>query len=153
MELLWIGVAFVLGFIAKRLGQPPLLGFLAAGFVLELLGFRPDVALEQLADIGVLLLLFAIGLKLDVASVVRPVVWAVTLLHMAVSIAVVAGALLGLAALGFGSGIDAQAAALLGFALSFSSTVFVVKLLEERDDSAALYGRVAVGILVVQDLV
>lgn len=153
MELLWIGVAFILGFIAKRLGQPPLLGFLAAGFVLELLGFRPDLALEQLADIGVLLLLFAIGLKLDVASVVRPMVWAVTLLHLVVSIALVGTVFLGLAALGVFPGLDLEAAALLGFALSFSSTVFVVKLLEERDDSAALYGRVAVGILVVQDLV
>ena len=66
VELLWIGVAFVLGFLAKRLDQPPLIGFLAAGFVLELLGFRPDVALEELANVGVLLLLFTIGLKLDV---------------------------------------------------------------------------------------
>ncbi|TPV93934.1 MAG: hypothetical protein B7733_17910 [Myxococcales bacterium FL481] len=153
MELLWIGVAFVLGFLAKHLGQPPLLGFLAAGFVLELLGFRPDMALEQLADIGVLLLLFAIGLKLDIKSVVRPMVWAVTLVHLAVSIGLGGITLLGLAALGVFPGLDLEAAALLGFALSFSSTVFVVKLLEERDDSAALYGRVAVGILVVQDLV
>lgn len=155
MELLWIGVAFVLGFLAKRLDQPPLIGFLAAGFVLELLGFRPDVALEELANVGVLLLLFTIGLKLDVSSVVRPVVWAVTLLHMVVSVAVVALTLLGFAALKFGAfaNLDLQAAALLGFALSFSSTVFVVKLLEERDDSAALYGRIGIGILVVQDLV
>lgn len=155
MELIWIGVAFVLGFLAKRLDQPPLLGFLAAGFVLELLGFRPDLALEELADIGVLLLLFTIGLKLDVASVVRPAVWAVTLLHAVASVAVVAVLVLGLTALSVGpfADLDLEAAALLGFALSFSSTVFVVKLLEERDDSAALYGRVAVGILVVQDLV
>lgn len=155
VELLWIGVAFLLGFLARRLGQPPLLGFLAAGFVLELLGFRPDVALEELANVGVLLLLFTIGLKLDVASVVRPVVWAVTLLHMIASVAVVAVVVLSLAALGVGpfAGLDFQVAALIGFALSFSSTVFVVKLLEGRDDSAALYGRVAIGILVVQDLV
>lgn len=155
MELIWIGVAFLLGFLAKRLGQPPLLGFLAAGFVLELLGFRPDAALEELANVGVLLLLFTIGLKLDVASVVRPVVWAVTLLHLIASVAVVAAVVLALSALGVGpfAGLDLEVAALIGFALSFSSTVFVVKLLEERDDSAALYGRVAIGILVVQDLV
>ena len=155
VELLWIGVAFLLGFIAKRLRQPPLLGFLAAGFVLELLGFRPDIALEELANVGVLLLLFTIGLKLDVSSVVRPVVWAVTLLHMVASVALVAIVVLTLAALNVGAfaGLDLKVAALIGFALSFSSTVFVVKLLEERDDSAALYGRVAIGILVVQDLV
>ncbi|MGB1013804.1 MAG: cation:proton antiporter [Nannocystaceae bacterium] len=155
MELTWIGVAFVLGFVAKRLKQPPLLGFLAAGFVLELLGFRPDLALEELANVGVMLLLFTIGLKLDVASVVRPAVWAATVLHLLASVIVVAAVVLGLAAFAIGpfAGLDLEAAALLGFALSFSSTVFVVKLLEERDDSVALYGRVAVGILVVQDLV
>lgn len=155
MELLWIGVAFVLGLLAKALDQPPLLGFLAAGFVLELFGFRPDVALTELADVGVLLLLFTIGLKLDVRSVVRPEVWAVTTIHLIVSVAVVAGAVLGLATLAVGpfAGLDLQAAALIGLGLSFSSTVFAVKLLEERDDSAALYGRVAVGILVVQDLI
>ena len=155
MELLWIGVAFLLGFLAKQLDQPPLLGYLAAGFVLELLGFRPDVALTDLADVGVLLLLFTIGLKLDVRSVVRPEVWAVTSLHLIASVAAVAGLVLGFASLSVGpfAGLDLQAAALIGLALSFSSTVFAVKLLEERDDSAALYGRVAVGILVVQDLI
>jgi len=155
VELLWIGVAFILGFLAKRLDQPPLLGFLAAGFVLEFLGFRPDVALDELANIGVLLLLFTIGLKLDVKSVVRPEVWAVTTLHLLVSVALVTGLLTGLSALALGpfAGLGWEAAALIGLALSFSSTVFAVKLLEERDDSAALYGRVGVGILVVQDLV
>jgi len=155
MELLWIGVAFLLGFAAKLLNQPPLLGFLAAGFVLELLGFRPDVALIELADVGVLLLLFTIGLKLDVRSVVRPEVWGVTALHLLASVGLVVVLVLGLAALAVGpfAGLDLQAAALIGLALSFSSTVFAVKLLEERDDSAALYGRVSVGILVVQDLV
>ena len=92
----------MLGFLAKRLGQPPLLGFLAAGFVLELLGFRPDIALEELANVGVLLLLFTIGLKLDVSSVVRPVVWAVTVLDLLASVAVVTAAVLGLAAMAVG---------------------------------------------------
>ena len=155
MELLWIGVAFVLGFLAKRLDQPPLLGFLAAGFVLEFMGFRPDVALEELANVGVLLLLFTIGLKLDIKSVVRPEVWAATAVHLIVSVVVVTGILVGFSALSLGpfAGLDWEASALIGLALAFSSTVFAVKLLEERDDSAALYGRVGVGILVVQDLV
>ena len=145
----------MLGFVAKRLGQPPLLGFIAAGFVLELLGYRPDQALVELADVGVLLLLFTIGLKLDVRAVVRPEVWAVTALHLVASVAVVSVLITGLAALAVGpfAGLDGEAAALIALALSFSSTVFAVKLLEERDDSAALYGRVSVGILVVQDLI
>ncbi|MEM9193229.1 MAG: cation:proton antiporter, partial [Myxococcota bacterium] len=154
MELLWIGVAFVLGFVAKRLGQPPLLGFLAAGFVLEGIGFRPDASLEELANVGVLILLFTIGLKLDLRTVIRPEVWAVTALHMSLTTASIAALALGLGAAGLAafSGLAWESAAVLGFALSFSSTIFAVKLLEERDDANAIYGRVAIGVLVVQDL-
>jgi predicted Kef-type K+ transport protein len=154
MELQWIGVAFALGFVARRLGQPPLLGFLAAGFVLELLGARPDASLEELADIGVKLMLFGIGLKLDLRTVIRPQVWGVTLLHMAATTAALGALALGLGAAGLGlfGVLDWKTAALVGFALSFSSTVYVVKVLEERDDLGAVYGRIAIGILVVQDL-
>ena len=45
-----------------------------------------------------------------------------------------------------------ESLALLGFALSFSSTVFVVKILDERSDTTASYGRIAIGVLVMQDL-
>lgn len=154
MELQWIGVAFALGFVVRRLGQPPLIGFLGAGFVLELLGLRPDDSLRELADLGVQLLLFAIGLKLDLPSVLRPQVWGVTLLHMAGVTATFIGLALGLGAIGVPAlaGLDLRAAALVAFAASFSSTVYVVKVLEERDDMGAVYGRIAIGILVVQDL-
>jgi predicted Kef-type K+ transport protein len=154
MELQWVGVAFALGFVVRRLGQPPLLGFLGAGFVLELLGLRPDDSLRELADLGVQLLLFAIGLKLDLPSVLRPQVWGVTLLHMAGVTATFIGLALGLGAIGVPAlaGLDLRAAALVAFAASFSSTVYVVKVLEERDDMGAVYGRIAIGILVVQDL-
>ena len=154
MELKWIGVAFVLGFIVRRLGQPPLLGFLAAGFMLELFGLHPDGSLRALADVGVQLLLFSIGLKLDLKSVLRPQVWGVTLLHMAAVTAVFVGIALGLGAAGVAAfaALDLKAAALVAFAASFSSTVYVVKVLEERDDMGSTYGRIAIGILVVQDL-
>jgi predicted Kef-type K+ transport protein len=147
-------VAFALGFVARRLGQPPLLGFLAAGFVLELLGARPDTALEELSDVGVKLMLFGIGLKLDLRTIVRPQVWGVTLLHTAVTTAMLGGLVLGLGAAGLAvfDALDWRTAALVGFALSFSSTVYVAKVLEERDDLGATYGRIAIGILVVQDL-
>lgn len=151
MELLWVGVAFALGFVAKRLDQPPLLGFLAAGFVLESIGFEAGPTLVELADLGVLLLLFTIGLKLDLRSMGRPYVLGVTTIHLVLSTAIAGGAVLGLGALGLAA-VDLRGAALLGFALAFSSTIFAVKLLDERDDSAALYGRTAVAILVVQDL-
>lgn len=154
MELQWIGAAFALGFVVLRLGQPPLLGFLAAGFLLELLGLRPDASLSELADVGVQLLLFTIGLKLDLKSVVRPQVWAVTLLHLAAVTLAFTGLFVGLGALGLPvlAALDLRAAWLVAFAASFSSTVYVVKVLEERDDLGAIYGRIAIGILVVQDL-
>ncbi|MBX3269125.1 MAG: cation:proton antiporter [Sandaracinaceae bacterium] len=155
MELQWIGVAFVFGLIARRLGQPPLVGYLVAGLALELVGFRMDASLEELTTIGVQLLLFTIGLKLDLASVARREVWGVTLAHMVLTTAALGGVALALAALEVPlfAGLEAPQAALVGFALSFSSTVFAVKLLEERDDVRSVYGRVAIGVLVVQDLV
>jgi glutathione-regulated potassium-efflux system ancillary protein KefC len=155
VELQWIGVAFVFGLIAKRLGQPPLVGFLVAGLALELYGFRMDSSLAELTEVGIQLLLFSIGLKLDIQSVTRKEVWGVALIHMVVTTAALGGLALGLARLGVPlfNQLDLSSAALVGFALSFSSTVFVVKLLEERDDVQALYGRVAIGVLIVQDLV
>jgi predicted Kef-type K+ transport protein len=154
MELQWIGVAFVLGFLAKRVGQPPLVGFLVAGFVLEAVGAQSGDALRELADVGVLLLLFTIGLKLDLKSILQPQVWAVTLAHTSLTTIVFGGIafLAGLTGFGLFAGLDHRAAAVLGFALSFSSTIFAVKVLEDRDDLPTLYGRTAVGILVVQDL-
>lgn len=155
MELQWIGVAFIFGLVAKRLGQPPLVGYLIAGLALEIVGFRMDSHLLELTEIGIQLLLFSIGLKLDLKSVTRPEVWGVTLIHMALTTGTLGALAFGLAGLGVPlfEQLDLKSAALVGFALSFSSTVFVVKLLEERDDVQALYGRVAIGVLIVQDLV
>ncbi len=155
MELQWIAIAFVFGFIARRLGQPPLVGYLVAGLFLEIIGFRMDTTLADLSSVGIKLLLFAIGLKLDLRAIARPEVWGVATLHIAASTLVMGGVVLGLSALAVPlfAGLGLGAAAIIGFALAFSSTVFVVKLLEERDDVSALYGRIAVGVLIVQDLV
>lgn len=155
MELQWIGVAFVFGLLARRVGQPPLVGYLVAGLALELWGFRMNSSLTELTGVGVHLLLFSIGLKLDLPSLARREVWAVSLTHMVTTTALFGGLAFALGGLPLPvvGGIDWTSAALVGFAASFSSTVFVVKLLEQRDDVASLYGRVAVGVLVVQDLV
>ena len=139
--------------MAMRL--PPLVGFLAAGFVINALNIEELPQLEVLADLGVTLLLFAIGLKLDVRILLRREVWLTTSAHMVISV-VLGSAMLWLAAvLGVAmlAGQSIQTIALLAFALSFSSTVFVVKVLEERGESHALYGRVAIGILVMQDII
>ncbi|WP_147820060.1 cation:proton antiporter family protein [Salidesulfovibrio onnuriiensis] len=154
MDPLWLTLAFLLGLGARFINLPPLVGFLAAGFVLQAMGVEGGPTLERLADIGVQLMLFGIGLKLKVRSLLRPEVWATTVIHMAASIAFFAALFLWLSRAGGGpfAGLGVGQSLLLGFALSFSSTVFVVKILEEQGASAALYGRIAVGILIVQDI-
>lgn len=154
IEIAWLAVAFALGLLSRTAGLPPLVGFLAAGFVLNLFGIASGDMLEKLADLGVTLLLFIVGLKLNLRTLVRPQVWAVTSLHMALIVPILGTVLLLLALLSVSSftGIGIYEALLIAFALSFSSTVFVVKVLEDRGETAALHGRIAVGILIVQDL-
>ena len=84
IDVVWIGIAFVLGLAARAAGLPPLIGYLVAGFVLHALGIDPGETLEHFAEIGVTLLLFTIGLKLKVGSLLRPQVWAVATLHMGI---------------------------------------------------------------------
>ena len=154
VEIAWLAVAFALGLLSRAAGLPPLVGFLAAGFVLNLFGIASGEMLEKLADLGVTLLLFIVGLKLNLRTFARPQVWAVTSLHMALIVPVLGTVLLLLALLNAPSfsGLGVYQAMLIAFALSFSSTVFVVKVLEDRGETAALHGRIAVGILIVQDL-
>jgi predicted Kef-type K+ transport protein len=154
MDPLWILAAFVLGFGAMRLGLPPLVGYLVAGIGLNALGIEGGRGIDEIADLGVLLLLFSIGLKLKLRSLGRPEIWAGATIHMLITVV-----LLGLCIFGIGrleflyfSGFDLKLSLLLGFALSFSSTVFAVKVLEARGEMASLHGRIAVGILIMQDI-
>ena len=153
-DVAWIALAFVLGLLSRTVGLPPLVGFLAAGFVLNLYGIASGEVLQKLADLGITLLLFTVGLKLNLRNFARPQVWAVTGLHMGAVVAVFGTGIHLLALLGtpFLAGLDLSRAALIAFALSFSSTVFVVKVLEDKGETASLHGRIAVGILIVQDL-
>lgn len=155
MDPVWIALALVLGMLARRLGMPALVGFLAAGFLLNAIGAVPGPFLLEAADLGVTLLLFTIGLHLSLRMFARPEVWAVGLGHMALSttaltLLVIAGGALGLAPL---VGLDLAGAATLGLALAFSSTVFTVKALEDRGAQRTRHGRIAVGVLIIQDVV
>lgn len=154
MDLGIILVTFVLGFGAARIGLPPLVGYLGAGFALYALGYETTGAIEIIAELGVLLLLFGIGLKLRPSLLVRREVWAVAAIHMSVTTAVIGALFLALSALGLplASSLTPTDAALVGFAFSFSSTVFAAKALEERNEAASLSGRLAIGILIMQDL-
>ncbi|MBY6199358.1 cation:proton antiporter family protein [Vibrio hangzhouensis] len=151
---LWIAIAFICGLATKALGLPPLLGFLVAGFVLNALGAEGSGLLGVLADLGITLLLFSIGLKLRLKSLARPEVWGTATLHMMIVTALFALSvlLLSYTSIPLLTDLTAESALMIGFALSFSSTVFAVKVLEESGTSNTLHGQTAIGVLVVQDI-
>ncbi|MBY5992258.1 cation:proton antiporter family protein [Ferrimonas balearica] len=144
----------LLALLATLLGFPPLIGYLAAGFALYGSGVEALPFLEPIADLGVLLLLFAIGLKLDLRSLARAEVWAGASIHLLLTMVITTSAikLFGTMGIALFGELDLNQAILLAFALGFSSTVFAIKVLEERGETQSLYGRTAIGILIMQDL-
>jgi predicted Kef-type K+ transport protein len=147
MTGVWIAGALALGLVAWRVGLPPLVGFLASGFVFGALGLEPSALLGELAHAGVLLLLFAVGLKLRVKTLLRTEVWGTSVLHLLVT------GLLGGAAIQWASGLAWIPAFLIAVMLGFSSTVLAAKVLEGNRELRSVHGRVAIGILIVQDVV
>ena len=146
-----LGLAMVLGFVAARLHLPPLAGYLLAGIVIgpHTRGFVADVALAgQLAEIGVMLLMFGVGLHFsleDLASV-RGIALpgAVVQIVVATALGTVTAMLWGWS---FGAGL------VFGLALSVASTVVLLKALEAHGALESFNGRIAVGWLIVEDLV
>ena len=155
MDPVLIAAAFVLGLAARQVRLPPMVGFLAAGFALNAFGVEGGSNLSHFADLGVMLLLFTIGLKLKIKTLLQPEVWAGASVHMAITVAVFGLGIFALAASGFHFFADLELGAclLIAFALSFSSTVFAVKALEEKAEAMSLHGRVAIGILIMQDII
>lgn len=153
-DVAWISLAFALGFLVRLVNLPPLVGFLATGFILNYLGFANGEMLQKLADLGITMLLFTVGLKLNPKVLIRPQVWAVTVLHIGSITALFGAIIFGLVLLNapLFSDLELKQSLLLAFALSFSSTVFVVKTLETKATMKSLHGRIAVGILIMQDL-
>lgn len=82
MDFLWILIAFLCGFAARQVNLPPLVGYLAAGFAMHASGVEPLDNLESLANLGITLMLFTIGLKINIRTLTRVTVWAGTSLHM-----------------------------------------------------------------------
>jgi len=153
-DIFWIGIAFLCGLAARQFGLPPLAGYLMAGFVLHVLAVDTGETLAELSELGITLLLFTIGLKLNLAGLLRPHVWGVAVLHMSATTLALLGVLLLVGALGVGmtGQLSPTTALLVAFALSYSSTVFAVKVLESRGDMQSNYGSTAIGILIIQDL-
>jgi CPA2 family monovalent cation:H+ antiporter-2 len=145
-----LGLALVCGFGAIRLKLPPLVGYLIAGIILgpATPGFVADLELsQQLAEIGVMLLMFGVGLHFSLEQLLA--VRRIALPGAIVQIAV-ATALGGAVAHYWQWNIAASIS--FGLALSVASTVVLLRALEDRDILETLNGRIAVGWLVVEDL-
>lgn len=155
MDPVWLSIAFIFGFAVRLTGLPPLVGYLAAGFILNYMGAESGEFIETVADLGVTLLLFTIGLKLKLRNLIRREVYGTTLIHMTLITLLFTGILVlaGLSNAGLFAGFTIKQAVLIAFALSFSSTVFAVKILDDRGESTSLHGTTAIAVLIIQDLV
>ena len=145
------GLAMVLGLLAARLKLPPLVGYLLAGVAVgpATPGFVADIGLAgQLAEIGVMLLMFGVGLHFSFGELmaVRRVAVPGALLQIAVATALGAG-------LGWAWGWSLGGALVFGLCLSVASTVVLLRALEARGLLHSGGGQIAVGWLVVEDLV
>ncbi|MEO7558767.1 MAG: YbaL family putative K(+) efflux transporter [Nitrosospira sp.] len=144
------GLALLMGLIANRLKLPVLVGYLVAGVILgsNTPGFVADMELSaQLAEIGVILLMFGVGLhfSLDDLLAVRRIALPGAIVQIGVATAL--GAVVAVA-----WGWDVGAAIVFGVALSTASTVVLLRALEQRGVLKSVNGSIAVGWLVVEDL-
>ena len=145
-------LAFVLGMTAHRLKLSPLVGYLVAGVLVGpyTMGFVADTTLApQLAEIGVILLMFGVGLHFSPADLMKVRKVAIP----GALVQIVSATALGWALGRFALGLPHVEALLMGFALSVASTVVLIRALEERNQSRGEVGRIAVGWLIVEDLV
>jgi Kef-type K+ transport system membrane component KefB len=139
------------GFIGLMLRQPLIVSFIAVGIIAgpSVLNIaRSDAQIDLLAELGIAVLLFLVGLKLDF-NLVRTLgpVSLVTGLGQVI-FTTVFGFLIGLAL-----GLDPRTALYVAIALTFSSTIIIVKLLSDKREIDSLHGRIALGFLIVQDVV
>ena len=145
-----LGLALIMGLIASRLKLPPLVGYLIAGVMLgpATPGFVADAELSsQLAEVGVILLMFGVGLhfSLDDLLAVRRIALPGAIVQIAVATALGAGV-----ATFWGWRLGASL--VFGLALSVASTVVLIRALEQRGLLQSVNGRIAVGWLIVEDL-
>jgi Kef-type K+ transport system membrane component KefB len=145
-------IAAFFGFLAHILKQPAIIGFIAAGVVAGFFGFQhlsqPEL-IDSFSSVGIALLLFIVGLEMRFSE----------LKHVGISSLITGlGQIIFTLAAGFGIlhyflNVPFIPAIYIAIALTFSSTIIVIKLLSEKGDLQSLYGRIVVGFLLVQDFV
>ena len=144
-------LAAIIGAIGVRLKQPLIVAFIAVGILVgpSALGWvSANDQVDLLAKLGIALLLFVVGLKLDlhIIRTMGPVALA-TGLGQVIFTSVI-GYLIAIVL-----GMDAVTALYVAVALTFSSTIIIVKLLSDKREVDSLHGRIAIGFLIVQDIV
>jgi len=144
-------LAATAGFVGVLLRQPLIVSFIAVGIiagpsVLDIA--RSDDQIDLLAELGIAVLLFMVGLKLDLKLVrtLGPVALMTGLGQVAFT------TIVGFA-IGMSLGLDPRSAFYVAVALTFSSTIIIVKLLSDKREIDSLHGRIALGFLIVQDIV
>jgi CPA2 family monovalent cation:H+ antiporter-2 len=145
-----IVAALACGLVFARIKQPPIIGYILAGIVLGPSGFKiieDREPIELFAEMGVLLLLYVIGMELNLQTFKR--VWKVATLCVVLQIAGSLGITFALSHLfGWSTGLSI----LLGFVIAISSTAVVVKVLESIGELRTETGQLAIGVLIAQDL-
>jgi Kef-type K+ transport system membrane component KefB len=146
-----IVMAAVIGFVGVLCRQPMIVSFIAVGVIAgpsALNIVQSPEHIELLAELGIVVLLFLVGLKLDLKLIrtLGPVALATGLGQVAFT------SVIGYA-LGIALGLNTVTALYVAVALTFSSTIIIVKLLSDKKEVDSLHGRIAVGFLIVQDLV
>ena len=154
MSIALVLAAYFAGLCAKLIHLPPLIGYLLAGFLLHLSGFTITPDVQVIADLGITLMLFTIGLKINIKDLLHTQVWGSAASHMVLwslccflinALFAAIGLLL--------YDLELAQTAVLIFALSFSSTVCVIKVLEDAGELKSRQSSIAIGVLIIQDLV
>ena len=146
-----LGLALIMGFLAARLKLPPLVGYLVAGIIIgpATPGFVADMELAgQLAEIGVMLMMFGVGLHFSIQDLMAVRRIAIPGALVQIAVATLMGAI---TVMWWGWSLGS--AIVFGLALSVASTVVLLRALEARGVLNSLNGRIAVGWLIVEDLV
>ena len=157
IDALWLSIAFLSGLAMKKIKLPPLIGFLATGFFLNYFGFTDgnlQEIIETLSNLGITLLLFTIGLKIKLSQLLKKEVLVTTSAHIVLTSLSFGGFifLFSYLSLPLFEGISWQTSFVIGIALSFSSTVFIIKTLEQRGEISSRHGKFAIGVLIIQDI-
>lgn len=152
VDILTILVALGCGIVSRWLGLPALVGYLTAGFLLHEATVDTGPLLKTFADLGITLLLFTIGLKLNVRDLLKVRIWGTALSHMLILQLLFTGLLVAAGALLPALALAPKGALIVAFALTFSSTVLVIQTMQDRGEMASRHANLAIGILIMQDM-